>query len=342
MKNNTSLLVAVSVAMGLVGCSSKTTAPSTASTTNTTTNTPVLTSADSDYQNRLAELERREQELRSRASSNVSASSDSSLLPPNPKVGECYARVLIPAIYKTESQKVLIAEASEKISVIPAQYKVVQKRIEVSPAKKKIVQVPATYKWETVKVLHKPAYTTWKRGSGVTASGALKTKTTDTGELMCLVEIPAEYKTIKKKVVNKAAYTKTVEVPAVYKTVKVTETVKEATENRQVIPAKYDTVTNRAKVKDEYLEWRRVWCKTNMTRDNVYKLQKALKTRGFYRGPIDGYIGKGTLSAANRYASSKNLAHGSNYVTYDILNSCLLYTSPSPRDRTRSRMPSSA
>ena len=26
----------------------------------------------------------------------------------------------------------------------------------------------------------------------------------------------------------------------------------------------------------------------------------------------------------------------------EILNSCLLYTSPSPRDRTRSRMPSSA
>ena len=27
---------------------------------------------------------------------------------------------------------------------------------------------------------------------------------------------------------------------------------------------------------------------------------------------------------------------------YDVLKSCLLYTSPSPRDRTRSRMPSSA
>ena len=28
--------------------------------------------------------------------------------------------------------------------------------------------------------------------------------------------------------------------------------------------------------------------------------------------------------------------------TNDVLNICLLYTSPSPRDRTRSRMPSSA
>ena len=29
-------------------------------------------------------------------------------------------------------------------------------------------------------------------------------------------------------------------------------------------------------------------------------------------------------------------------VSGDVINSCLLYTSPSPRDRTRSRMPSSA
>ena len=28
--------------------------------------------------------------------------------------------------------------------------------------------------------------------------------------------------------------------------------------------------------------------------------------------------------------------------TLEVLNTCLLYTSPSPRDRTRSRMPSSA
>ena len=35
-----------------------------------------------------------------------------------------------------------------------------------------------------------------------------------------------------------------------------------------------------------------------------------------------------------------NLAHGSFYMIGAYL--CLLYTSPSPRDRTRSRMPSSA
>ena len=36
------------------------------------------------------------------------------------------------------------------------------------------------------------------------------------------------------------------------------------------------------------------------------------------------------------------LGPGKYIVTFTSANSCLLYTSPSPRDRTRSRMPSSA
>ena len=41
----------------------------------------------------------------------------------------------------------------------------------------------------------------------------------------------------------------------------------------------------------------------------------------------------------SRYESLKNR---DNWQEMDILKVCLLYTSPSPRDRTRSRMPSSA
>ena len=48
-------------------------------------------------------------------------------------------------------------------------------------------------------------------------------------------------------------------------------------------------------------------------------------------GSNDMFSGLGAL------AESRNLENDIN-----SLNSCLLYTSPSPRDRTRSRMPSSA
>ena len=45
-----------------------------------------------------------------------------------------------------------------------------------------------------------------------------------------------------------------------------------------------------------------------------------------------------------KYPSSINLKEKvlSTEVNFDELNSCLLYTSPSPRDRQKSRMPSSA
>ena len=37
-----------------------------------------------------------------------------------------------------------------------------------------------------------------------------------------------------------------------------------------------------------------------------------------------------------------DLKPGGKYMAYDLYNACLLYTSPSPRDATLSRMPSSA
>ena len=52
-------------------------------------------------------------------------------------------------------------------------------------------------------------------------------------------------------------------------------------------------------------------------------------------------------SDADRYAEHVRMADESVYLgkspaSESYLKSCLLYTSPSPRDRTRSRMPSSA
>ena len=54
-----------------------------------------------------------------------------------------------------------------------------------------------------------------------------------------------------------------------------------------------------------------------------------------------GYMHQATnLDGLDRLAEQQPI---SAYIGFDCTaNSCLLYTSPSPRDRTRSRMPSSA
>jgi len=196
-----------------------------------------------------------------------SMSADASLFPPNPKPGECYARVLIPAKYQPVSEQVLKRDAAERIEIIPARYETaqetvlvkeastrlevipavfdeVQERVLVKPASKKIVEVPAVYETVSERVLDQPAHTAWKKGSAkLQSANVLSESTTDTGEIMCLIEVPATYKTVEKRVLVTPARTDTVEIPAEYKTVTKTVVKKPATTREVAIPAKYDTVT---------------------------------------------------------------------------------------------------
>ncbi len=273
------------------------------------------------------------------------------LLPPNAKPGECYARVLVPPTYeKSEKQlvkkegteiievvpakyewaeeQVLIKEESEKLKVIPAKYKTVEETVMVKPASKKIVTVPAKYRTEKEKILVKPGYTTWKRGRGL-----IEKVDNSTGEIMCLVEVPpeyktvtkevlaeppktevvevpAEYKTVKKRVIAEPARVEKVKVPAEYATVKVRKLVEDAKENRTTIAPEYVTVAEVTKTKDAFLEWRSVLCETNTTPGVIRKLQQALTAAGHYNGAIDGVIGAGTRAALTRYQEAKGLAKG--------------------------------
>ena len=306
-----------------------------------------------------------------RSAGMASASSMSSeLFPPDAKPGRCYARILTPAVFRTSEETVLAKEASQRIEVVPAEfetvtervlvkeastrleivpatYRTVTERVLVKPESVRFEEVPATYREESERVLVTPARTEWKRGpaNSFSASGSvLDSRTTDTGEIMCLVEIPAvyktvtrrvlatpattrevaipaEYRTVEKQVVAQPATTREVVIPAVYDTVEVTRQVRPASERRIDIPAEYTTVTRREKVSEEILDWREVVCEVNLDRANVSTLQTELKDAGYYRGPVDGIIGPMTLSAANSYASSKGLPVGTNYIAVETIKS---------------------
>ncbi len=195
-------------------------------------------------------------------SSDINAVSNS-LVPPNAKPGECYAKVLVPATYKEEKVKRLVQEAKTKIKVIPATYKVVEKKVTirepsvkiitipatyktvtekvmVEPQKSKIVVVPAQYKTVKEKVLVKAAHTVWKKGRG-----EIEKVDNGTGEIMCLVEVPAQYKTVTKKVLVKDESTKEVTTPAVYKTVTKRVVATPETTKEVKTPAIYKTVTKK-------------------------------------------------------------------------------------------------
>ncbi len=164
--------------------------------------------------------------------------------------GSCFREYYTAAEYRTETKRVLKREGSEKIVVSPAEYETAEERVVVKEAFTRTVDVPATYRTESESVLVEPARSVWKKGRG-----PIEKIDNITGEIMCLVEIPARYETLTKTVLDKPASTKSVEVPAVYEIKKVRRLVKPATESREVIEPEYDNITTSTKVSDAGFFW---------------------------------------------------------------------------------------
>ncbi|MDX1764101.1 MAG: peptidoglycan-binding domain-containing protein [bacterium] len=259
----------------------------------------------SELRNTLNTTEQQLQTARSQSAMATTGAAGSELLPPNAKPGECYARVYLPAQYATETETVVKSEPGERIEVIPARYEWVQEQVKVKEASTRLEVIPAQYKTVTEKILEKPEHTVWKKGTG-----PITRIDEATGEIMCLVTVPASYKTVTKRILVSPETTREVEIPAEYKTVKVKRIVQPAQTKRIPIPAKYETVTKRKMVSEGKIEWRPVLCKTNMSGEIGREIQLSLKRAGFDPGPIDGLIGRQTLSAVTAYQKKKGLPTG--------------------------------
>ncbi len=283
-----------------------------------------------------------------------------SLIPLNAKAGECYAKVLVPEQYETKEVKQLIKDSETKIEVVPATYKVVEKKVTireessklelvpatyktitetimVEPEKTALTTVPATYKTVTERILVKPAYTMWKKGRGETEK-----VDNSTGEILCLVEVPAVYETVSKQVLDTSATTKEVKTPAVYKTVErqvidTPATTKEikipaickmvstreidtpAKEIKTEIPAVYTMVPTEVKISDSYFKWQPILCETNTTKELISSLQTSLKAKGYNISTSNGVYNDETKDAVKAYQKDNKLNQGA--LTIETLKS---------------------
>jgi hypothetical protein len=164
--------------------------------------------------------------------------------------GMCFREYFKSAQFKTENKEVLVGEESESITIVPAKYEWVEEKVLVKEAAKNIVEVPAAYETVTEKVLIEAAKTVWKKGNGL-----VERIDNTTGEIMCLVEIPAQYEVLKKRVIKSPATIRVEEVPAVYKTVKVRKLAAAAKEERTTVPAEFISVSQQVKVADASFSW---------------------------------------------------------------------------------------
>ncbi len=167
--------------------------------------------------------------------------------------GMCFHEHFTPAQYQTVSEQVLLEAETETVQVVPAQYQMVEKQVLVKEASSKLVTYPAEYNFVEEQVIDKPAHTIWKKGTG-----PIQKIDEATGEIMCLVEVPATYKTIRKRVLSTPARTETIEIPAEYKTVSVREMVAPASESRTPVPAVYGSVEKQVVASEGSFVWHEV------------------------------------------------------------------------------------
>ena len=113
-----------------------------------------------------------------------------------------------------------------------------------------MVEVPAVFKTVDEKVLIEPAKRVWKKGTG-----PIQKIDHATGEIMCLVDVPAVYETIAKRAVAAPPLTTSVVVPAEFDTISVQSVKTAAQEIRKPIPAEYETIEKTERVSDGSLSW---------------------------------------------------------------------------------------
>ncbi|GAB5518373.1 MAG: hypothetical protein RhofKO_06240 [Rhodothermales bacterium] len=223
---------------------------------------------------------------------------------------------VIPTGYTTTTERVVVKEASERLEVVPAQYETVTERVMVRPAR-----------------------TVWKPSTSRIYGAALRdtqgnmvTRIDRSGEVLCLVEEEAEYRTVTRRVVRTPATTRTVMVPAEYATitkrvptgVRVEEMTtdpqydtyrkqvvqSEGAVRRVTIPAEYEEVTEQKLVSEGQMQWVGVLCEINVTRDKIREIQQALRSAGAYSGSIDGVYGTGTATSIAAYQRTNGLSTG--------------------------------
>ena len=224
--------------------------------------------------------------------------------------GEIMCLIQVPAKYKIIKKTVLKSDSSIDLVEVPETAKAYKVSKLISDATIDKVKIPAEYKKVSIRNKVSDASFSWR---GVKTDG----EGTYTGNQICLKEIPAKFAKIKKLVVDSAAAVEEEKVEPVAKLVKVSNVATEAEEIRTKIPAEYKTVEKRFKVANERLEWRRILCRTNMGPDINKRIQQALKDAGVYNGPIDGAIGRGTMSAVEKFQKDNGMATGG--LTIDVL-----------------------
>jgi len=236
-------------------------------------------------------------------------------LPPDAKLGECYSKVIVPAQFKTVTERHMIQEASERLEVVPATYKWVEERVMAKEASTQLEVVPAEYAWREKTIEVRPARTGWVMQTA--ADCAVPDSKNLVGGVFCLRSTPPEFKTIRTQCLVKPACTREITIPAEYQTVRRQVVDTPALARRIPIPAEYETVDRTVLVCPERVRWEHVVCEDKLTSDTVNKVKNSLLASGFKPGPLNGKFAPEDRMALAAFQQKNGLGVG--FLSYETL-----------------------
>jgi len=158
---------------------------------------------------------------------------------PEARVGQCFARVLIPATYEKVAQEVVTADAYERATVTQAQFAARQQQVVTRDAYKRYVVREPVFRAESQTIVTRPAYErlvvvpgtmgtrtetvqireprlVWRPGHNLSG---IRRMDPSTGDVFCLVEEPGKTQVISRTVVTSPETVRRETVPAEVRTV---------------------------------------------------------------------------------------------------------------------------
>ncbi len=181
------------------------------------------------------------------------------------EAGKCYAKCIIADQYETVTEKVLVKEASSKVSISPATFETVTEQVLAKEAGNSLSVIPATFETVSEQKIAQEASTSIsiqpatfetmterklakeapRAIAGALVSGQM-------GEEGTLTTSAARFENASEQVLVKAAYTELRIIPATFETVSEEKLVAPAYSTLKVVPAVYETVTEQVLSKEGY------------------------------------------------------------------------------------------
>jgi len=168
----------------------------------------------------------------------------------NVATGSCFVEHFAEATLQDIPTKVLISEATEKLSVEDAVLKDQQVTVTTKPSFTRLVEVPPAFKNGVEKVQVATAAKRWE-----TECGAVQQVDHMTGETLCLVDVPPKFEEVPTKILDVPALITKVEKDAETKQLKTKVLVSDAIEVRTAVAEEYDNIDRQRVSKPAQLSW---------------------------------------------------------------------------------------